>query len=41
MTKRKTKKLYLEAKIGLTDALASLIFDHFMDQGKALEYLGL
>ena len=41
MSKRQTKKEYIEGKIGLSDALASLMFDHGMDRGPALNYLGL
>ena len=41
MTKRTTKSLYISGIIGLNDALASLMFDHGMDRGDALKYLGL
>ncbi len=41
MTKRQCKSEYLKANIGLTDALNCLMFDHSMDQGEALKYLGL
>jgi hypothetical protein len=39
--KRKCKKLYLEAKIGLNDALACLVFTHNLEHNQALKYLGL
>jgi len=41
MTKRQVKKRYLAADFGLTDALAYLMFDHGLDRGEALVYLGL
>lgn len=40
-TKRQIKASYLKADIGLTDALRELMFDHGMNQGDALRYLGL
>lgn len=41
MTKRQIKKAYLNAEIGLSDAIPALMFDHSMDRGAALNYLGL
>jgi len=41
MTKRECKRKYLKAEIGLSEALQCLMFDHFMDRGEALRYLGL
>jgi hypothetical protein len=39
--KRKCKKLYLEAKIGLSDALPCLMHTHNLEHNQALKYLGL
>lgn len=41
MTKRQCKSRYLRGEIGITDALACLMFDHSMDRGPTLRYLGL
>lgn len=41
MSKRECKKKYINADIGLSDAIQCLMFDHFMDRGEALKYLGL
>lgn len=41
MTKRQIKRSYLNAEIGLGDAIPALMFDHGMDRGEALRYLGL
>lgn len=38
---REIKRRYLNAEFGLSDALAGLMFDHSMERGDALRYLGL
>jgi hypothetical protein len=39
--KRSVKRRCLAAEIGLPDALPELMFEHEMDRGDALRYLGL
>lgn len=41
LTKRQVKAAYLRADIGLSDAIPALMFEHAMDRGDALKYLGL
>lgn len=40
-TRRAIKRRYLEAEIGLSDAVPALVFDHDMTFGEAYRYLGL
>lgn len=40
-TKRQIKADYVAARTGLSDALADLMFEHAMERGDALRYLGL
>lgn len=40
-TKRQIKAAYLRGDIGLSDAVPALMFDHNMERGEALRYLGL
>jgi hypothetical protein len=40
-TKRKIKRAYLGAEIGLSDAIPTLMFNHGMTRGEAFAYLGL
>jgi hypothetical protein len=41
LSKQQIKQAYLEAEIGLSDALPALIFDHDMERIEAYQYLGL
>jgi hypothetical protein len=41
MTKRAIKRAYLSGEIGVSDALSGLMFDHAMERGEALRFLGL
>lgn len=38
--KSAVKKLYVEGKIGLSDAVSELMFDYGMDRGDVFKYLG-
>ena len=41
MTKRQIKAAYVKADIFLGEAIEGLMFDHGLDRGEALKYLGL
>jgi len=39
MTKLQIKRCYERAKIGLSEAVLMLVFDHLMERGAAFRYL--
>ena len=41
LTKRQIKKAFRSGDMGLGTAVSYLMFDHGMDRGAALKYLGL